>query len=157
MQLAVEADAIQRIGPRVALHGLACGTSRAELYFFLINLDGSYFIVRDDASTGRADLLQTGKANVPIRSIGETNRIRAQCIGGEQEALLILSVNGTKVAEAHGQKGKSFDRAMFVVTTLDAIGNSTRAVVPGVSKERPGSPTAFEAEILFDNFVARAP
>jgi hypothetical protein len=157
--LAVEADTIRQIGPPAALQGLGCGTSPAELYFFLINLDGSYFIIRDDAATETADseLLQTGRTTVPIRGIGEPNRIRAQCIGGEQQTLLILSVNGAKVAEARGQSGKSFDRAMFVVTTMHAIAGSTRAAVRGISKESPGSPTSFDAEILFDNFVVGAP
>lgn len=155
--LTVEADAVQQTGPPFTLHGVSCGTSRAELYFFLINLDGYYFIVRDDARAASADLLRSGRATVPIRGIGEANRIRAQCVGGEQEAMLTLSVNGEKVAEARGQRGESFDRAMFVVTTLHAIAGSTHAVVPGVSKEHPGSPTAFEAEVLYDNFVARVP
>lgn len=153
--LVVEADAVQQLGPPGALHGVICGTSPAELYFFLISLDGSYFIVRDDAGTASADLLGSGRLSVPIRGIGEANRIRAQCVGSEQEAMLTLSVNGEKVAEARGQRGESFDRAGFTVTTLYAIAGSTRTAVPGVSKERPGSPAAFEVEVLFDNFVAR--
>jgi hypothetical protein len=155
--LTVEADTVQQTGPPVTLHGVSCGTSPAEVYFFLINLDGYYFIVRDDAETASADLLRSGRISVPIRGIGQINRIRAECVGGEQEAMLTLSVNGEKVAEVQGQRGETFDRAAFVVTTLYAIAGSTRAAVPGVSKERPGSRTAFEAEILFDNFVARVP
>lgn len=155
--LTVEADAVQKSGPPGTLHGISCGTSPAELYFFLMNLDSDYFIVRDDGRIASPDLLGSGRASVPIRGIGEVNRIRAQCVGGEQEAMFTLSVNGEKVAEARGQRGKSFDRAAFVVTTPHAIAGRTGAAVPGVSKERPGSPMAFEAEILFDNFVARAP
>lgn len=152
--LTVEADAVQKSGPPVTLHGVSCGTSPGELYIFLINLVGDYFIVRDDARLASPDLLGSGRARVPIRGRGEINRIRAQCVGGEPEAMLTLSVNGEKVAEARGQRGKSFDRAAFVVTTSHAIAGRTRTAVPGVSPERP---MAFETEVLFDNFVARAP
>lgn len=149
--LTIEADAVQKSGPPGTLHGVSCGTSPAELYFFLMNVDGDYFIVRDDARMASPDLLGSGRANVRLRGIGEVNRIRAQCVGGEQEAVFTLSVNGEKVAEARGQRGKSFDRAAFVVTTSHAIAGRTGTAVPG------GSPIGFEAEVLFDNFVARAP
>jgi hypothetical protein len=120
----------------------------------LINLDGYYFIVRDDAKTKSADLLEMGRASAQFRGIGEVNRIRVQCVGGQPEALLALYVNGAKVGQARG-RGKSFDRAAFVVTTLNSIASSTRMAIPGVDAKRPGSPTSFEAEILFGNFVAR--
>jgi hypothetical protein len=152
--LEVEADAIQRTGPPTTLHGVSCGTSPTELYFFLINLDGYYFIVRDDAKTRSADLLQMGRASAQFRGIGERNRIRVQCVGGQPEALLALYVNGAKVGQARG-RGKAFDRVAFVVTTLNSIAGSTHMAIPGVDAKRPGSPTAFEAEILFGNFVAR--
>jgi hypothetical protein len=152
--LEVQADAIQRTGPPTTLHGVSCGTSPAELYFFLINLDGYYFIVRDDAKTKSADLLQIGRAAAPLHGIGERNRIHIQCVGGQPEALLTLYVNGTKVGEARG-RGKAFDRAAFVVTTLNGIAGSTHMAIPGVDAKHPGSPTAYEAEILFRNFVAR--
>jgi hypothetical protein len=152
--LEVEADAIQRTGPPTTLHGVSCGTSPTELYFFLINLEGQFFIVRDDAKTASADMLLMGRASVPFRGIGETNRIRVQCGGGQPEALLALYVNGAKVGQAKG-RGTAFDRVAFVVTTLNSIAGSTHMAIPGVDAKRPGSPTAFEAEILFGNFVAR--
>jgi hypothetical protein len=152
--LEVEADAIQRTGPPTTLHGVSCGTSPAELYLFLINLDGYYFIVRDDPKTGSADLLQTGRATAPLHGIGEKNRIRIQCVGGQPEALLALYVNGTKVGEARG-RGKAFDRAAFVVTTLNSIAGSTHMAIPGVDAKHLGSATEYEAEILFGNFLAR--
>jgi hypothetical protein len=152
--LEVEADAIQRTGPPTTLHGVSCGTSAAELYFFLIDLDGYYFIVRDDAKTRSANLLQTGRATAPFHGIGERNRIRIQCVGGQPEALLALYVNGTKVGEARG-RAKAFDRVALVVTTLNSIAGSTHMAIPGVDAKHAGSPTAYEAEILFGNFVAR--
>jgi hypothetical protein len=152
--LEVEADAIQKTGPPTTLHGVSCGTSPAELYFFLMNLDGYYFIVRDDAKTRSADLLQIGRATAPFHGIGERNRIRVQCVGGQPEALLALYVNGTKMGEARG-RGQAFDRVAFVVTTLNSIAGSTHAAIPGVDAKHPGSPTAYQAEILFGNFVAR--
>jgi hypothetical protein len=133
---------------------VSCGTSPAELYFFLINLEGYYFIVRDDAKTKSADLLQMGRAPAPFHGIGERNRIRFQCVGGQPDALLALYVNGTKVGEARG-RGKAFDRAAFVVTTLNSIAASTHMAIPGMDAKHPGSATAYEAEILFGNFVAR--
>jgi hypothetical protein len=120
----------------------------------LINLDGYYFIVRDDAKTRSADLLQTGRATTPFHSIGERNRIHIQCAGGQPDALLALCVNGTKVGEARG-RGKAFDRVAFVVTTLNSIAGSTHMVIPGLDAKHRGSTTAYEAEILFGNFVAR--
>lgn len=155
--LSVEADTVQKANSPFALYGLSCGTSPAVLYFFLVNANGHYFIVRDDAATGRAELLQTGTAKDRFLGAGENNRIRAECIGGEQDAIFRLTVNADKIAEVRGRKGETFDRTAFVVTTLHAIAESTRAVIPGVDKERPGSPLSFEAEVLFDNFVARVP
>ena len=151
--LTFETDVIQRTGPPTVLHGIACGTSSTELYFLLINVNGSYLIVRDDAATSSADLLQTGRVGAPIHGIGETNRIQARCVGGRDDALLTLSLNGIEVAKANAQSGKSFDRAMFVVTTLHAIANSTRSAALGLNRDSPGSPTGFEAEFLFDDVV----
>jgi hypothetical protein len=134
---------------------VSCGTSPAELYFFLINADGHYAIVRDDAEAGRAELLASGSRSIAIRSIGERNRITAECAGGEGDALLTITVNGQKVGEARGQVGETFDRAAFVVTTPRAIANSTNAVLPGGSSEDPASWTTHKAEVLFDNFISR--
>lgn len=156
--LTVEADAVQQTGSPETLYGVSCGISPAVWYFFLINLDGYYFIVRDAAGVFEgAELLQSGRTNVIIHGIGEINHIQATCMGGTQETMLTLSVNGQKVADARSHKGETFNPVAFVVTTLHAIGNSTRTAVPGVTKEFPGSPTAFEAEVLFDNFVAQVP
>jgi hypothetical protein len=179
--LTVEADAVQQTGSLETLYGVVCGTSPGVLYFFLINLDGYYFIVRDDARPffRGAELLQSGRTNVIIHGISEVNHIRAKCMGGTHEIRLTLSVNGQKVADARRNGGGTFNPVGFVVTTLNAIANSTRAfavkgVQPsskslmdqigemvrgrlaeiGVTKEMPGSPTDSEAEVFFDNFVA---
>lgn len=145
---------MQRLGPRTVLQGLACGTSPTELYVLLINLEGSYAIIRSDADAGSSDLLAAGKTSA-IRGSGQTNRIEAQCSGGPDEAVLTLSVNGVTIAEGRGKKGASFDRTAFEVTTLHAIANSTRSpgLVKGLNTARQptGSPVTFGAEILFDN------
>lgn len=124
----------------------------SELYVFLISLEGSYFIIRDAPGSPSGELLQRGKIAASIRGLGATNRIRAECIGGEQESRLILSMNGDRVVEATGGTGKMFDRTAFFVTTLHALANSTHAV-DLVSKKSPGSPSGFAAEVFFDNFV----
>jgi hypothetical protein len=66
---------------------------------------------------------------------------------------LILSLNGARVAEARGKRGRSFDRTAFVVTTLHAVADSTHSVGLGISGGRPGSPKGLDAEILFGNFA----
>jgi hypothetical protein len=126
---------------------------------FLSTSTVTTFIVRDAAGLfGRgAELLQSGRTNVTIHGIGEINHIQATCMGGTHETMLTLRVNGQKVADARSHRGETFNPVAFVVTTLHAIGNSTRTAVPGVTKEFPGSPTAFEAEVLFHNFIVQVP
>ena len=70
--LEVQADAIQRTGPPTTLHGVSCGTSPAELYFFLINLDGYYFIDLDEHKTAHLQKLCEGKSDVHIYT-GDSN------------------------------------------------------------------------------------
>lgn len=148
--LSVEADVVQRTGPAAVLEGIACATSANAAYFFLINLDGSYFITGEAPGTATVEVLQSGRTTSVVRGIGATNRLQAQCIGGAQEARLIFSVNGEQVAEARGGRGKSFDRIAFAVTTVHTLGYSahTRHLV---NKQRPWSPIDFTAEVFFDN------
>lgn len=156
--LKAEADIVLRTDAPSTLYGLSCVVAPSVWYLFAVGAAGRYFIVRVDKNTQRSELLARGSAADRIRGIGVPNRIGAECLGGDQNSLLRLSVNGNTVAETQGRERETFRNTAIFVTTLRDIADSTGAVIAGVDNERPEGPMYFEAEVHFDNLVfSRAP
>ena len=155
LSVTIGASATQRSGPPAVLHGLACGTSETELYVFLINHDGDYAIVRDDAVAGSSDLLAAGTLRPPVQAGATRNQIEVQCVGGADAARLALRLNGGVVVETRGNKGALFDRVAFDVTTLQAVAGSTASPAIARVAKTPASALTFTAEVVFDDFSFR--
>jgi hypothetical protein len=90
-------------------HGVACWgaeaqSDRLELgYKFVLTPEGHYGILRDDQSGHGLVVLAEGDLDLAYRT---TNRIRGECTrGGDRSALLVLYVDGRKIAQARDPDG----------------------------------------------------
>jgi hypothetical protein len=101
----LEADATLRSPPSDADGvGIGCFASEAEGYVASIYPDGSYDIGVDPADSEQIFLLTEGTSPDAIEPAGATNRIGIECNSG-LPAVVTLTVNGTKVAEARHDEG----------------------------------------------------
>jgi hypothetical protein len=129
----VEVDATQNGGPDDNDMGVICRYTGSDgsynFYFFLISSDGYVGISKMEGSQSRLisgdELIQSDTIK-----IGETNHIRADCVGSK----LTLYVNGEQAATA----------------TDDAYTAGDVGLIAGTF-DTPGT------DILFDNFVVTKP
>ena len=145
--VSIEADATERAGPyssgqidEYEFHGVACWGAEAESdrlelgYKFALTPEGHYGILKDDQSGEGLIILAEG--DLSLAKYGTTNRIRGDCTaGGGRPTLLVLYVDGRKLAHARDSKGPDRFPAISLTVGTSQVGT----------------------DILFDNVLARNP
>jgi len=111
--LSVEADASYRAGPTFALYGVACWAGEKG-YTFAVSPGGDWTISRDSP---RAVLAESDTEHA-IAGLSDVNRIRGDCVGGQDATALTLYVNGKRIATATDGDGTALFTAFgfFVLT-----------------------------------------
>jgi hypothetical protein len=145
--VSIEADATERAGPyssgqidEYEYHGVACCGAEAESdrlelgYKFALTPESHYGILRDDES-GQG-LLILAEGDLDFAPYGTTNRIRGECTAGDDRStLLVLYVDGRKVARARDPHGPDRFPAIGLTVGTSEVGT----------------------DILFDNVLALNP
>jgi hypothetical protein len=159
--VSVEADATERAGPyssgqidEFEFHGVACwgadtDSDRLELgYKFVLTPEGHYGILRDDQSAKGLVVLAEGDLN--FTGYGTTNRIRGECTaGGDRSTLLVLYVDGRKIARARDPKGP--DRFPAIGLTVETSQAGTDILFDNVLALNPLAPRASTSEPAPEN------
>ena len=140
--VSVEADVTQRAGPYTTgqgvpyeFHGVACwAADSAHGYKFVLTPEGHYGILEDDLSED--GLVSLAEGETAFDAYGATNRIRGECSARDDgSALLVLRVDGSKIAEAVDEEAPE---------RFAAIGLTAESSEAGTDS-------------FFDNVVARNP
>jgi hypothetical protein len=140
--VSIEADATERAGPYSSgqlddyeFHGVACWGDDLELgYKFVLTPESHYGILRDDQSDD--GLVTLAEGDLDSVGYGTTNRIRGDCTtGGGGSTLLVLYVDGRKIAQARDPDGPERFPAIGLTVETSEVGT----------------------DILFDNVLARNP
>jgi hypothetical protein len=145
--VSIEADATERAGPyssgqidEYEFHGVACWGAEGESddlelgYKFVLTPESHYGILRDDQSGQGLVILAEG--DLDSVGYGTTNRIRGDCTaGGGGSTLLVLYVDGRKIAQARDPDGPERFPAIGLTVETSEVGT----------------------DIFFDNVLARNP
>jgi hypothetical protein len=142
--VSVEADVTERAGPysggqldEYELHGVACWGAEGDSdrlgfgYKFVLTPEGHYGILKDDDG-----LVILTEGDSDFVRYGATNRIRGDCTsGGGRPTLLVLYVDGKKIAQARDPDGADRFPAIGLTAGTSDVGT----------------------DILFDNVLVRNP
>jgi hypothetical protein len=145
--VSVEVNATERAGPyssgqidEYEFHGVSCYGAEAESdrlelgYKFALTPEGHYGILKDD-QTGRG-LVILAEGDLSVARYGTTNRIRGDCtVGDGDSTLLVLHVDGRKIAQARDPNGPDRFQAIGLTVGTSEVGT----------------------DIFFDNVLARSP
>jgi hypothetical protein len=145
--VSIEADATERAGPyssgqidEYEFHGVACWGAEGESdrlvlgYKFALTPESHYGILRDDQSGQGLVILAEG--DLDSVGYGTTSRIRGECTaGGGRSTLLVLYVDGRKVAQSRDPHGPDRFPAVGLTVGTSEVGT----------------------DILFDNVLALNP
>jgi hypothetical protein len=140
--VSVEADVTQRAGPYTTgqgvpyeFHGVACwAADSAGGYKFVLTPEGHYGILEDDLSDD--GLVTLAEGDTAYDAYGATNRIRGECSArADGSALLVLRVDGSKIAEAVDDEAPEHFAAIGLTAESSEAGTDS----------------------FFDNVVARNP
>jgi hypothetical protein len=142
--VSVEADVTERAGPysggqldEYEFHGVACWGAEGDSdrlgfgYKFVLTPEGHYGILKDDDG-----LVILTEGDSDFVRYGATNRIRADCRSSSgRPTLLVLYVDGRKIAQAHDPDGADRFPAIGLTAGTSDVGT----------------------DIFFDNVLVRNP
>jgi serine/threonine-protein kinase len=126
----IEVDATKVSGPDDNYFGFLCRLQDKERYYYLVISSDGFYTIGKYMGGEYVSLLADGWGYSEYIHLGETtNRVRAECVGDQ----LKLSANGTLLAEVSDREIGTGEFGLMAAS-VDVAG----------------------ADILFDNFVARA-
>jgi hypothetical protein len=105
--MSVEVDLSLHAGRvRTDFYGVGCVASSQGAYLFGISPDGYYTVALDRGQTEEVEVGRlVEESGRPFRSGDAPNRLRAECVGEEDRAVLRLFVNGRRLVETTDRPG----------------------------------------------------